>query len=618
MPRRVGRWRWWILAAVFLWALWPVFTQAVALAETSLDKLNDQNTPFPITNSPLAIINLSDHPDPFSPNGDGLDETTKITSSFNHAITCAKLIIRGPGGGVVYRRIARARITRTTSSLAWKWDGRDSSGVNLPDATYSYTVIGRDARGSRASGLGTVTIRAGGGLSPTDEAALTSALETISTEWVQSAVDTANDILTKSDYTAADWEAYFNTYFTTTHHPFTNGLADYLSYPVFFWFDDAVHLKLQTALANALWNTITTLMKSHASALGPDLAADRLLREHLFNGHQFFITMGMHGVVGDPVRQTIITRYKTLISQYPQYLGAGKINTTLQPYVAPLRAQVWMSFRDSQPTLTAADKLDMAGTLGLGGFRLGIWNCFSLLLHDNKGLDAMQHQVIRRFLKRVPQSLHRLDHMTVADFLWGAESPRIDLIAKRAVNIFGMRVGESSENSFPDDIDPRLVDVFTVVLAHETNHAVDASTIEPNPKLAERKAALLRQAGVVDLQYLRSMIGGAYFQDAPQEFIASIANQWFTDSQHTLDLGVLRFDRGYREPLNQALFFVDLYSLGGPVSRFYQIDTRGNVTVQSIPLIRDGSGRIIGLTSQGRTYSFLLDADGNVTSYTVR
>ena len=61
---------------------------------------------------------------------------------------------------------------------------------------------------------------------------------------------------------------------------------------------------------------------------------------------------------------------------------------------------------------------------------------------------------------------------------------------------------------------------------------------------------------------------------------------------------------------------MDLYSLGGPASRFYRIDTRGNITVQVIPIIRDGSSRIIGLTSQERTYSFVLDANGNVTAYT--
>lgn len=602
------RWHWWVLAVAFFWARWPVSAHADAETDRSL-VVQDPSHGKP----PLEITHLFDHPDPFSPNGDDLDETTRIINAFNHAIASGELIIRDPGGDVVYRRMSPVRVRR----VVWRWDGRTSSGVSLPDATYVYTVTGRDARRGQASASGTVTIRRGG-LSPADEATLTSALELISKDWVQSAVDTTNDILIKPDYTAADWQAYFNTYFNVTDHPFTNDLDSYLGYPVFFWFDDAVHLKLQTALTDALWNKITTLMKPHTFDLGSAMAADRLLRETLFNSHQFFVTMGRHGVVSEAVRQTIITRYTTLISRYPQYLRAGMINPALQPYVAPLRAQVWMGFRDNHSTLTTANKLDIAGALGLGGLRLGIWNRFSLLLHDNHGLDIRQQRVIDDFLSKVPQRLHQLDHIIVADFLWGAESPRAGLHPKSAVNIIGWRVGEGSENSFPDDIEPRLVDVFAVVLAHEANHAVDFRTIESTPRLAERRAALLGQAGVVDLQYLRSMIGGAFFQDAPQEFIASIANQWFTDSQHTLDLGIRRFDRGYHEPLNQALFFVDLYSLGGSVSRFYRIDTRGNVTIQFIPIRRDRNGRIIGLTSSGRTSTFLLDADGNVTAYTVR
>jgi len=204
--------------------------------------------------------------------------------------------------------------------------------------------------------------------------------------------------------------------------------------------------------------------------------------------------------------------------------------------------------------------------------------------------------------------------MTLETWVFVAnESPWPSSGISEMVNNFGCKVDQWVENSFPDDIEPRMVSVFCAGNCHEYNHVVDAYTIWRNPSLAAREAQLIAQAGTEPLQYLRSMFGGTIFRDAPQEFFASISNEYFTDSWHTLDIAISRFHRGYREPINQFLFFADVYSQGGGVTKVYTMDEVGHIAVNDAPLGRDRGRRINRITRGNRVYSFVLDDAGNVT-----
>ncbi len=105
-----------------------------------------------------------------------------------------------------------------------------------------------------------------------------------------------------------------------------------------------------------------------------------------------------------------------------------------------------------------------------------------------------------------------------------------------------------------------------------------------------------------------------FFQEAPQEFFASISNQYFSHSEHTLRLGIERLNQGIAEPLNQFLFFAEVYSLGGDFTLFYALDTEGNLTRTEVPAVRDSQGRIVELHTEGTLYTFQLDAEGHVVS----
>jgi cysteine-rich repeat protein len=111
------------------------------------------------------------------------------------------------------------------------------------------------------------------------------------------------------------------------------------------------------------------------------------------------------------------------------------------------------------------------------------------------------------------------------------------------------------------------------------------------------------------------MFGPTFFWTYPQEFVASIANEWFASSSSTLQLGLDRFTAGYREPINQALFFAEVYSRGGPTTRFYGMDQSCHLSVEDVPVGRDTAGRINRITHGGRAYGFELDAAGNVTDF---
>lgn len=689
-------------------------------------------------------------------------------------------------------------------------------------------------------------------LTPADESTLTGNLETLSTGWNQPAVDSAGSILSNPAYTTTDWQSYFNKFFrcsascaigSTAVHAYTNDLYFYLQHPVFFWFDTTLHLKLQTALINTLWNRIIDITGAHPSDLGNTLFNDNPLRQTLFNSHRFFAQLSKDGVVDTAARTNVYNNYRAHILGFPQYFNSATIDNLAQPLIASLRGQVWMSYIETLP-LTPALKSEIATTIGLGaGKKLDIWNAFTVLVIDNNGLSTNsdpahpgQLDVVYNILNGIPAGLNNLRFITVRDFFTTA-SPYKPIIRKGAngalnyvlalapgnqayltfnnaggggssvqstaslssnqwnhvaatfdgttirmyingaqnassaasglptavstqqltlgreidqstylrgkldevkifnrallagevsnesnnppgilsdsglvayykmdetsgtlvadssghayngtntngaaitpgrvgnglsfdgvndyvngpdnsslrlsgpmtleawvyvvnenqdlypgisggVNILGWPVGCCFENGFPVDISPINSDVFSLVVAHEINHIVDAFYIDGNPVRMARKNQLISQAGLPTLQYLRSQVdeipcGGSpnYFQGCPQEFFAGAANQYFSDSWHTLDLALSRFQSGYHEPLNQFLFFADIYSLGGGATKVYTLDTSGVFTAQEANVGRDANGRIIELTraSANKAYRFTLDTSGNVTSYT--
>jgi hypothetical protein len=441
--------------------------------------------------------------------------------------------------------------------------------------------------------------------------------------WPQGSVNAANAILSNPEYTVVAWDTFFTEYFTD--YPFTDPLFNYIGYPVFYWFDEATHYRLQTGMHAPLM--LANVDPGWAAAIaGPDdiFADDSVLRHDLHNSERMLTMIGASAAVSPLTRLAIFDHVSALIDQYPDVLRkTATFDRESQPYFGMLRAQTDMVLLASAPSLDFATRQQIADTLDLTGVFLDLWMDFTCLLLDNNLTDGPQRQFVYDYLNLVPTQLHNLRSITVNELL-GNCTPYQDgtydirrSSAHGGVNIFGCPIGTYSENSFPPDVLPGVVDGYCVVVAHEVNHVVDAYAVWPDAVLGPRRDALIAAAGNAHMNYLRSMFADGFFVENPQEFFASIANQWFTDSAKTIELGLVRFDAGWLEPINQALFFAEVYSTGTNTTLFYTLDAAGALARQVVPVGRDAGGHINELAYDGQRYSFTLDEDGDVTAYTV-
>jgi len=392
---------------------------------------------------------------------------------------------------------------------------------------------------------------------------------------------------------------------------------NYNGQPVFHTFYP--NIELQTLYQ--AFSYINTTTRAHGTGLPSLLQSDVVLRRSYVNAHLLIATASRALSASSTQRREIYDFYRNLINSNPQYFKKNiAYNKESQGVMAWLRERVYRSFIDALP-LTEDVKSEIALTLGLTGRYLDIWSEFTVLLLDNNGLDQRQRDFIYTYLSMIPRDLHNLRTISVVDFLGvlPPSTPEIYLWGREgSVNIFGFKIGEYNGNEFPEDVPPKYSDSFCIVVAHEVNHVVDAYSVSRNQSLRERRDELIRRAGENHMNYLRSMLPDGFFASAPQEFFASIANQWFSDTNLTLKLALTRFDKGYMEPLNQFLFFAEVYSRGTNSTLFYSIDMQGNLQRRQVPVLRDQKGRINAIIDGAKKYFFTLDQDGNVVSYSIK
>ena len=444
---------------------------------------------------------------------------------------------------------------------------------------------------------------------------LDESLRLLSIGWDEKHKERANSILRKEDYTKESWEEFFTEYFN--EKPFTDDLRTYLGYPVLSWLPE-VYLNLQLALIGPLESNIESIISEHpGDDLGPALEVGCNLRQTLFNSHRFLNQMLNVGVIDESAKRRIYNFYRQHIETYPTlWKKTITFDTETQRYVPTIRAQIYMNLGDALP-LSTTHKDEISKTIDLTESYLEIWNNHSILVIDNNGLDTNQLTVINTYLENVPATLHNLRYITVNSLLGNSGIHSQQLKQSAGVNIFETPVGALSENAFPDDVEPRVADAFSIALAHEVNHVVSAYTIDNNDNqaLAARKQDLIEAAGNISMNYLRSEITDRdpdFFVTSPQEFFASISNQWFTDSEHTLQLALARWEKDYQQPINQFLFFAEIYAQEGTEVPFYTIDEEATLTRTMVPVQRDSNNHINELSVGENTYRFNLDGDGNV------
>jgi hypothetical protein len=385
----------------------------------------------------------------------------------------------------------------------------------------------------------------------------------------------------------------------------------YENSPVFHTFYPDIEI---ATIGDAI-QAIETIHAAHGGQLPDALELDAELRLEFVRSHQTLAIPAVEFPSDHPHRQVVFDAYAGLVLAWPDSYARGfSFDESLHPALAWIRERAWRTWRDTVE-LTPQGKAQMIALGQFSGERLVIFDDFGVLLLDNDRLDGPQTDVIHDYLSLIPQDLYLLRAISVTSFL-GDPPFNISLSGlEYAVNIFGFAVGAASGNQFPADIAPGLTDLFSITVAHEVNHVVDALTIGGSEALSSRRDLLIADAGDDPLNYLRSMFPPGFFTGAPGEFFASISNQWFADSTKTLELGLVRFDNGRPDPINQALFFADIYAQGGETTWFYTTDIQGHVERTSIGLTRNESGQIASMAVGAVRYEFELDAEGRVTAY---
>jgi hypothetical protein len=116
-----------------------------------------------------------------------------------------------------------------------------------------------------------------------------------------------------------------------------------------------------------------------------------------------------------------------------------------------------------------------------------------------------------------------------------------------------------------------------------------------------------------DRAYTRGNV--QFFLNAPQEAFATLANQYFADSQLMLDFCKVRWDAGHRSNINQFLLIADYLSVGTNKVKFYILRPGGNLKVAPVRLTRDLLGRITQVQSQASTATFDYQDGSLVTGF---
>ncbi len=343
---------------------------------------------------------------------------------------------------------------------------------------------------------------------------------------------------------------------------------------------------------------LESILAGHASNLGNYLGSNASVRKDYLTS----IASVAAGEAGIPLkngwRAAFDARLRAFLLKYPRWYGsAWQFDKTRKPWLSLGRAVLHSALAaafplDTNRVNTLVQALNFKWT---NQDYLDIFTRHKLLLLDNRRLQSDQRRFIKDLLeaaKAVPRTMRRI---TVKGFL-GKTSPDISrAFFGGGVNIFGMSMGPL-ENGFPKDVRPLRRPVFAIVVVHETAHSFDAAMLK-DPLYASLRKRLLRDAGLDDLQYLRSMVGGKFFQKAPQEFVASMANQWVMDSAHTFEVGVTRWLKGKGEPILQCLFMLDLYGQRKATAPLFRTSLKGVLSVVPASLQRDGAGRVTDVTS---------------------
>ena len=106
------------------------------------------------------------------------------------------------------------------------------------------------------------------------------------------------------------------------------------------------------------------------------------------------------------------------------------------------------------------------------------------------------------------------------------------------------------------------------------------------------------------------MFEDGFFEKNPQEFVASLANQYFCSSEDTFRYAMQKAGQGNWNQINQFVLIASMYSVHDHCI-FYRMNRYGLTKSRSVPVTKR-NGIIESIKVGNRTYKFRFDSDGAI------
>jgi hypothetical protein len=391
------------------------------------------------------------------------------------------------------------------------------------------------------------------------------------------------------------------------------------------------------------------LLARHAKDLGKIIREDEAVRRQVFGSLASLQADLAVGLIPRSSREQIFLKLAPLARKYPDLLGRSKIDLKSGPQLPLLAGQYWVVLLESLPD-SISNRKRVADALNFqAGYRRLLVD-LGVLFIDNNTATPEHLAAMHQLMMAMPRAVWDVETITVAGWLGPAIKTQ-KIRSRTGINIFALPLGRP-ENSFAGDAPrPGVTDVYLICLAHELAHnMLDTVGRMARPELYERKFEGLAQAASPQVVYQSPKSRGIdfaatkknfqrtgawngddaswnkawvkffkgkkqfdraytrgnvqFFLNAPQEAFATLANQYFADSQLMLDFCKVRWDAGHRSNINQFLLIADYLSEGTNKVSFYVMRPGGDLKVAPVQLTRDPQGRITQVRSNNSTANF--------------
>lgn len=426
----------------------------------------------------------------------------------------------------------------------------------------------------------------------------------------------AIQIMGRTQHTAADWQRFFSSYWT--RKPLLEPNVSYLTHAFFIWHTPQARHNLRLGALPALMRKIQQTVKGHSNDFNGYMATNPLEREDFISSvHLIAAGLERQSVQdegwGSPGDAAVYRFSRRLIAENPGLFSWAKpLDPKAEPWSDWLRLQVFILLHDTMPNTTAA-RQDAAQLIGLPARRLPLWLSHGVIMYDYNTLTDVGFDYLQSFYDTLPPMMRERQIHRTLDNVPG------DPPGLRGAYFTGSfsRIGGLTDNPFPDDVPARVIPGFCGTVIHETGHCLHGlhtGPINRDPEYHARVKNLISTAGRDRLNYLRSLLDDGFFADKPWEFVASLTQVYWTDTEHTLSLGIKRLEKQRYQPLEQFLFLVDVLSNHGTQSYGYRLDTGGKLAAYRIGIKRDAVERIQTLSFPNAIYSFTYRPDGRVSA----